>query len=187
MGRPPTLTDPETFTVFYQAHVEAVLRFVTRRVDDPHLAADITADVFHAVIEATAVYRPERGSELGWLYGIARNHIAGDARRRAREAARRQRLAGRRLLDDNDIERMEERIDAARAVRALYRRVAQLPEPERAVLELVAVDGLTVVEAAATLRIRAGTARARLFRARRALRDSPDEALAPALRSMETS
>jgi RNA polymerase sigma-70 factor (ECF subfamily) len=185
MGRP--LTDPQAFTAFYRAHVEAVLRFVTRRVDDPHLAADITADVFHSVIEAAAVYRPERGSELGWLYGIARNHIAGDARRRAREAARCQRLAGRRLLDDDDIGRLEERIDAARAARALYRRVARLPEPERAVLELVAVDGLTVADAAAALGIRSGAARVRLFRARRALRDIHDEALALESRQVETS
>jgi RNA polymerase sigma-70 factor (ECF subfamily) len=181
------LTDPEVFTAFYRAHVEAVLRFVTRRVDDPHLAADITADVFHAVIETAAVYRPERGGELGWLYGIARNHIAGDARRRARETARRQRLAGRRLLDDDDIARLEERIDAARVARALYRRIARLPEPERAVLELVAVDGLTVAQAAVALGIRAGAARVRLFRARRALRGAGDEVLALEPRPVETS
>ncbi|MDI6097004.1 sigma-70 family RNA polymerase sigma factor [Actinoplanes sp. NEAU-A12] len=187
MGRPPPLTDPDAFTAFYRAHVDAVLGFVTRRVDDPHLAADITADVFHTVVEAVAVYRPERGGELGWLYGIARNHIAGDARRRAREAARRQRLAGRRLLDDDDIGRLEERIDAAHAARLLYRQVARLPEPERAVVELVAVDGLTVAEAAAALGIRSGTARVRLFRARRALRETHEAALALDPRPVETS
>lgn len=173
MGRPPPITDPEVFTAFYRAHVEAVLRFVTRRVDDPHLAADITAEVFSAVIESAATYRPERGAQVAWLYGIARNHIAGDARRRAREAARQQRLAGRRLLDDDDIGRLEERIDADRAVRQLYRRLQILPETERAVLELVAVDGLSVAEAAAALGIRPGTARVRLFRARRALGGHP--------------
>jgi RNA polymerase sigma-70 factor (ECF subfamily) len=181
------LTDPEVFTAFYRAHVDAVLRFVTRRVDDPHLAADITAEVFYAVIEAAAVYRPERGGELGWLYGIARNHIAGDARRRAREDARHQRLAGRRLLDDDDIARLEHRIDAARAARALYRQMARLPEPERAVLELVAVDGLTITDAAAALGIRAGTARVRLFRARRTLRNTRPESRALDPRPVETS
>ncbi|WP_091640307.1 RNA polymerase sigma factor [Micromonospora pallida] len=95
MGRPPPLTDPETFTAFYRAHVDAVLRFVTRRVDDPHLAADITAEVFSAVIASAATYRPDRGNPVAWLYGIARNHIASAARQRAREADRRQRVAGR--------------------------------------------------------------------------------------------
>ena len=172
MVRQRALTDPDTFTAFYREHVDAVLRFVTRRVDDPHLAADITAEVFAAVIECAATYRPGQGSAVAWLYGIARNHIAGDVRRRARETARWQRLTGRRLLDTDDIGRLEERIDADRAARALYQRLQQLPAGDRAVLELVAVDGLTVTEAAAALKIRPGAARTRLFRARRALADT---------------
>jgi RNA polymerase sigma-70 factor (ECF subfamily) len=45
-----------------------------------------------------------------------------------------------------------------------------LPEAERAVLELVAIDELTVAEAAAAVGVRSGTARVRLHRARRKLR-----------------
>ncbi|WDZ85206.1 RNA polymerase sigma factor [Micromonospora cathayae] len=164
------LTDPEVFTAFYRAHVDAVLRFVTRRVDDPHTAADVTAEVFRAVIESAASYRPKRGGEVAWLYGIARNCVASHARSRAREAARQQRLAGRRHLDEDDIGRLEQQIDAARAARRLHPRLEFLPEEERAVLELVALDDLTVSAAAAVLGIRPGTARVRLFRARRALR-----------------
>ena len=37
-------TDPEALEAFYREHVEAVQRFVARRVSDPHLAADLTAD-----------------------------------------------------------------------------------------------------------------------------------------------
>jgi RNA polymerase sigma factor (sigma-70 family) len=179
MSRPSRLTDPQVFTDFYRANVENVLRFVTRRVDDPHLAADITSDVFHAVIESAAGYRPQRGGEVAWLYGITRNLIAAHARQRAREAARRQRLAGRRHLDADDIGRLEERIDAARAARALYHRLAVLPAAERALLELVAVDDMSVTDAAAVLGIRPGTARIRLFRARRALRSADTVALEP--------
>ncbi|WP_267892143.1 sigma factor-like helix-turn-helix DNA-binding protein, partial [Streptomyces caniscabiei] len=47
-----------------------------------------------------------------------------------------------------------------------------LPEGERAVVELVAVDQLSVTEAAAALGIRKVTARVRLHRARRALRSA---------------
>jgi RNA polymerase sigma-70 factor (ECF subfamily) len=172
MGRPPWLTDPQAFTEFYRAHVAGVLRFVTRRVDDPHVAADITSDVFQAVIESAAGYRPQRGGEAAWLYGITRNHIAAHVRQRAREAVRQQRLAGRRHLDADDIDRLEEQIDAARAARALYHRLEVLPSAERAVLELVTVDDMSVTEAAAVLGIRPGTARIRLFRARRALRSA---------------
>ena len=39
-------TDPDALESFYREHVWAVQRFVARRVSDPHVAADLTADVF---------------------------------------------------------------------------------------------------------------------------------------------
>src|SRR5580704_2154869 len=44
--------DPELFEAFYREHVEAVQRFVARRVGDRELAADLTADIFVAAIES---------------------------------------------------------------------------------------------------------------------------------------
>ncbi|MET7551868.1 sigma-70 region 4 domain-containing protein [Streptomyces sp. NPDC005500] len=52
-------------------------------------------------------------------------------------------------------------------------RLATLPISQREVLELVAVDGLTVGEAATVLGINAVAARVRLHRARRAFKDAP--------------
>ncbi|HET6190727.1 MAG TPA: sigma-70 region 4 domain-containing protein [Trebonia sp.] len=66
-----------------------------------------------------------------------------------------------------------EQIDAYRQVRELHKTLQALPEGERAVLELVSVDGLTVAEAAAALSIRQVTARVRLHRARQALLPAP--------------
>ncbi len=162
--------DPVAFEVFYRRHVEAVGRFVARRVDDPHLAADLTADVFLAAIESAAGYRPDRGSQIGWLFGVARNVIA-DERRRADQRLRvTGRLAGRRDLDVDDIARIEERIDAEAAARRTYRALSELPEGTRALVELVAVDGLTVTEAAIALGVSPVAARVRLHRARRTVR-----------------
>ena len=158
---------PDLFETFYRRHIVAITKFVARRVDDPYLAADLTAEVFVAVVDTAHAYRRDRGSELGWLYGIARNIVAADRRRSAREARATGRLAGRRLADDDDIARLEERIDAASAGRAAYRAISGLPETERAVLELVALDGLAVRDVAAVLGIAPGTARVRLHRARR--------------------
>jgi len=166
-------TDPAAFTQFYRAHVDEVTRFVARRVADPQLAADLTAEVFLAVIEAAAHYRGSFGGPRTWLYGIARNVIAAEFRSSAREHRAERMVAGRRLLDADDIERMVEKIDALRQVRELHAGLQALPEGERAVLELVSVDGLTVAEAAAALNIRQVTARVRLHRARHALRSRP--------------
>jgi RNA polymerase sigma-70 factor (ECF subfamily) len=165
-------TDPAAFTEFYRAHVDEVTRFVARRVADPQLAADLTAEVFLAVIEAAAAYRGSFGGPRTWLYGIARNVIAAEFRRSGREHRAESLVAGRRLLDADDIDRLVEKIDALRQVRELHEELQALPEGEQAVLELVAVDGLTVAEAAAALNIRQVAARVRLHRARRALRSA---------------
>jgi RNA polymerase sigma factor (sigma-70 family) len=161
--------DPDAFEDFYRRHFDTVIRFVTRRVNDPHTAADLTADIFLAVIDSAHTYRPAAGSEIGWLYGVARNVLAAERRRAAREKGATVRLAGRRLLDADDIAHLEERIDAQRSSLNAYQAISTLPRGTRAVLELIAVDGLTVTEAAAVLGIRPVTARVRLFRARKLL------------------
>jgi RNA polymerase sigma-70 factor (ECF subfamily) len=164
--------DPVAFEAFYRRHVVAVGRFLVRRVTDPQLVADLTAEVFHEVIRSAHAYHPGRGSELAWLYGIARNVLANDRRREALRLRAEQGAAGRRRLDDDDIARLEERIDAESAARRVFQALSRLPENERAVVELVAVDGLSLKEAAVALGIRPGTARVRMYRARRATRDA---------------
>jgi RNA polymerase sigma-70 factor (ECF subfamily) len=158
--------------VFYREHIEQVQRFVARRVDDPFLAADLTAEVFLAAIDSAHSYRPGRGSPTGWLYGVAQNVVSSERRRQARELRANQRISGRRLLSPDDVSRLEERIDAEAGARGLLQAMEKLPAGERAVLELVALEGITSQEAAQVLGIRAATARVRLHRARVRLRDS---------------
>ncbi|WUH97912.1 sigma-70 family RNA polymerase sigma factor [Spirillospora sp. NBC_00431] len=172
--------DSDAFEEFYRRHIETVGRFVARRVSDPHTAADLTADIFLAVIDSAHTFNPSAGTEVGWLYGVARNVLAGERRRAARERrAAAGWVAGHRLLDTDDIARLEERIDAEGAARRAYEALAALPKGTRAVLELIVVDGLTVTEAAAALGIRPVTARVRLHRARKLISElGPVPALA---------
>jgi RNA polymerase sigma-70 factor, ECF subfamily len=165
----PIAHDPAAFEAFYREHVEAVERFVARRVSDPHLAADLTAEAFLAAIDAAASYRAARGEPRAWLFGIARNVVAAEFRRADRERRAHARIDARRLLEADDIVRMQERIDAAARARELYAALDALPEGERAVFELTALDELTPRQAAIALGIRPVTARVRLHRARAAL------------------
>ena len=166
-------SDPDAFELFYRDHLDAVQRFVARRVDDPHTAADLTADIFLAVIESADSYSVDHGSPRGWIFGIARNTISMEWRRRARGANAVERLKGRRALQPDALERAVERIEAEQPARELYERI-QLLEPNlRAVLELVALDQLTVADVASILQISPGAARVRLHRARRQVRGVP--------------
>jgi RNA polymerase sigma-70 factor, ECF subfamily len=162
--------DPELFEAFYRAHVEAVQRFIARRVRDPYDAADLTADVFVAVIDSAHTYRPSRGTPLAWLYGVAPNVVAADRRRSDRELRVSRTIpAGRLLVDADDLARLHERLDAEAEARRLYVAMERLPEGERAVLEFVALEELSAREAAKALGISQVAARVRLHRARRLL------------------
>ncbi|WP_328466103.1 RNA polymerase sigma factor [Streptomyces sp. NBC_00448] len=168
----PPARDPVGFAAFYEQHFDTVLGFVTRRVDDAHLAADLTADIFVAALEGAHTYDARRGAPVAWLYGISRNVIHAHFHGTARERLAVARISGRRLLDDQDVSAIEARIDADRAVRQLAAAHAALSDPLRQVLDLVVLDGLTVREAAQALGVSSPTARVRLHRARKALRSA---------------
>ena len=170
--------DPDLFRVFYGEYVQDLQRFVARRVADRDRVADLTADIFLAAIDSAHRYRGG-GTPRAWLYGIARVVVADDRRRGARERSRERRLRGSALLDEEEATRIEARIDAAARSRRLYGAMDRLGEDERAVLELVAIDELSVTEAAAALGVRPVTARVRLHRAKRRLRGELEEAAPP--------
>ncbi|MGH7735632.1 MAG: RNA polymerase sigma factor, partial [Gemmatimonadales bacterium] len=62
-------TDPAVLEEFYRAHIEEVKRFVARRIDEPYLVADLTADVFVAAIDSASTYDQAKGGPTAWLWG----------------------------------------------------------------------------------------------------------------------
>ena len=79
-----------------------------------------------------------------------------------------------------------ERIDAAEISRELFRAMEELPDSEREALELHAIDDLSPREVGEALGISPVSARVRLHRARRALRQTlGDEESLSTIRSME--
>lgn len=163
-------TDPGALERFYRAHVNDVIGFVARRCPSAHDVADLTTDIFLTAIDAAAGYDPRRGRPIAWLLGIARNVLLRYLRTRATERRGIARLSGRRLLDPDDIQRLEERIDAERHAQRLLGDLDELTAREREVVELVDRAGLTIAEAARTLGLTAGVVRIRRHRAHTRLR-----------------
>jgi RNA polymerase sigma-70 factor, ECF subfamily len=161
--------DPAAFEVFYRRHVDRVIGFATQRVSEPADAADLVAATFVTVLTAARSYDPRRGEPTAWLLGITARLVANARRRRVRESAAMARIAGRRLIDQTDIERLEERIDAARSSQAVLAALSRLRPRAREALLLVGADGLSPAEAARVLGISPAAFRMRLSGARRAL------------------
>jgi RNA polymerase sigma-70 factor (ECF subfamily) len=89
---------------------------------------------------------------------------------RDRQPAGAVRLAGRRDLEADHLGELIDRIDAERAGRGLVTGLAELPDRDRALVELVDIVGLAPKEAAAALGVTSGAVRIRLMRARARLR-----------------
>ena len=173
--------DTAAFEELYRRHVDVVVRFAVRRARTPEEVVDLVAAVWLEVIASLHRFQPDRGEPLPWILGIAANLCAAERRRQTREREVVRRLAGRRLLNDDDFDRLERAIDAVAVAPGVRRALASLPPSERAVAELVLLDELTPAEASAVLRIAPAAVRMRLARARRKLRAVVAEAEADAM------
>ncbi|MQA24478.1 MAG: hypothetical protein GEU94_03195 [Micromonosporaceae bacterium] len=89
--------------MFYREHIEDLQRFIARRVAQPHTAADLTADVSLAAIDAASGYRASRGTATARRFGIARNVMAAH-RRQARETQLTMSLPGRAFAGVRDLD-----------------------------------------------------------------------------------
>ena len=130
--------DDRAFSAFYRRHLRMVVGWYARRTD-PELAADLTAEVFAAVLIGSARYEPIHDSAAGWLLGIARNVLGHSVRRGQVDARARQRLGAAPLtVEDDDLARVLELADdQASSVRAL---LASLPADERAAVRARVIE-----------------------------------------------
>lgn len=101
--------NPEAFAAFYDRYEAPVVAYFARRVKDPELAADLTAEVFASALMAASRYRPMEPTAAGWLFTIAHNTLAKSFRRQRVEAFARLRLGIRDAvtLADDELERVE--------------------------------------------------------------------------------
>lgn len=164
--------DPAALEEFYRRHVERVTRFAASRCSCAADVADVVSATFETAISASAGFDPRRGSGRAWLLGIAAHEVSSMHRESVREWRALLRLHGRRLLDDDDIARIEGEIEAQRLAPDIALALSTAPPAERELFLLVAQDGLTPSEAAQVLGISAGAARVRLTRVRRRLRNA---------------
>jgi RNA polymerase sigma factor (sigma-70 family) len=166
--------DPEAFRVLYRRHLSTIVSFLLREAKDPEVAADLTAEVFAAVLIAAPRYRPEHGTAAPWLLGIARN-VLGTSRRRGRvDDEARRRLSFQPLeIDDVDLERVPAIADNASG--EITARLTSLPEHERDALHARIVEERDYAEIAERLRCSELVVRKRVSRGLSHLREQLKE------------
>src|SRR3954447_9713443 len=168
------LLEGDGFVRFYRKHAQALLVFFARRVLEPELAHDLTAETFAQAFVSRRRFRGTTDTEAaGWLYGIARHELNRYLRRgyAERKAIERLGLSIEPLTVD-ERERIEDLADLASARRAIAEAVSGVSPGNREALSLRIVRQLPYPEVAAELEISEQAARARVSRGLRSLRDA---------------
>jgi RNA polymerase sigma-70 factor (ECF subfamily) len=158
--------DEAAFVGLYERHQAAIYRFALLMSGAPNIAEEVTQEVFMALIREPNRYQPTRGQLLGFLYGVARNHVLRVLQRERHyvqlpdesdEAAAYESLTS--LTDPfSDCNRHE-------VIKLVRQAVLSLPPRYREVVVLCDFQELSCAEAAAALDCPVGTLNSRLHRA----------------------
>jgi RNA polymerase sigma-70 factor (ECF subfamily) len=156
---------PEACAAVVRAHYPAVYRFLAHLTRDVHLAQDLTQETFATAWEKKATFQG-RATLATWLHRIAYTKFI-DARRAERRAAGLlERLPNPQVSPQGPLDA----VTAGDEARQLYRALDALDVPERTVLVLHYLQGLSYREMAAVLDEPTGTVKWRTAEALKRLR-----------------
>jgi RNA polymerase sigma-70 factor (ECF subfamily) len=160
--------DADAFTVFYRRYERPVLAYFLRRIRDPELAADLTAEVFASALISCRRFRPGRAPASAWLFAIAGHKLSHSRRRGRVEDRARKRLRMEPLtLDDQDLERIE-RLGTDAAVISL---LDGLPAEQRDAIRARVLEGRAYQQIATDLDCSESVVRKRVSRGLARLRE----------------
>lgn len=165
-------------SALYEAHSEAMLRFLMRRTFDAQLSVDIVGETFATAFEQRKRHRGKTEAEAqAWLFGIASNLLKMYFRSGAIERRAMNRLAVESVtVPDDEIARIEALAGSAQ-LRGLVRdALAELSAEQRQAVRLRVVDELPYPLVAEKLEVSEAVARARVSRGLKKLRDRMEAA-----------
>ena len=146
--------DGGAFEMLYRRYARSVFGLALRRLGDRERAEEAVQETFASVWRSASSYRPDRGPGAPWLYAVARNAIVDRARTRTEPPAEPREGPSPEIGPS-------EQAEAAWVSWRVHRAFEELPENERAVLQLAYWGGRSQSEIADLLDIPLGTVKTR--------------------------
>ena len=176
--------DEEAFDVLYQRHCGTVGRHIQRLVVDPHVADDLSQEVFLRLWRRGGQW-DGRGSVRAWLLRIATNLSLNHLRSRSRT---RKRIVLQSSIEGDDEDLFariadsmsptpEGTLDRREELRMLRAGIDELPDEKRSVIELLLSEELSMQEISSRLDVPVGTVKSRIYYATRQLRECLEDRL----------
>ncbi len=138
--------DQEALVQIHEAYYDPIYRYIAFRVDDPHMAEDLTSEVFLRLLKALRDKHAPQNTIRGWLYGVASNVV--------KEYYRKKRRANLTELDESlphEGPDPEQHLDAVLASERLRQAIQHLTEDQQQVLALRFGYGMPIREVAETM------------------------------------
>lgn len=170
----------------YARHREGLLVFLVRRTSDVEVALDLWAETFAQALASRGRYRGSTAEEEGaWLFKIASRQLSRYYRRGSAERRAMTRLGIERPKLNLEIEsEIVRRAGLEEVRRSLADAVALLSDDAREAVTLRVLEELSYADVAARLAVSEQTARMRVSRGLRTLRDLID--LPTTMEALET-
>ena len=147
--------DPGRFAELYEQNFHRVYAYVARRIHDRSEIQDVTAYVFQQALANIGKFKWRGAPFVTWLYRIAANAIADQARKKSRELTETELTANTSV--DPDLEKVDRRA-------RLFRAVDALPEDQRRVILMRFGDEKSIREIASELNRSEGAVKQLQFR-----------------------
>jgi len=155
----------DAFAHLYRANVQAIYRYIYHRVNDVHLAEDMTGDVFTRALKSMTRYRDQGKPFIAWLYRIAHARVVDYYR-----------MSDRRPME-SDVEAepipihddLDGDILRRQAAKALREAIASLTDEQQQVVILRFIEGQRIETVADIMGKNANAIKALQHRALRSL------------------
>ena len=79
-----TRHDHQALAEVHDRYFDLIFKYINYRVGDREVAADLTGEVFLALIKALKAGKPPKTSLTGWLYAVARNLAVDHVKQRVK-------------------------------------------------------------------------------------------------------
>ena len=148
--------DQEAFAQLYETHFDKIFRYVVLKIRKQTEAEDMTQQVFVKAYESIGSYQPQGVPFTAWLFRIAHNQMVDYVRKESKKPTvpLDESLP---IMDDSDLEHdVEIKIEMEKVVLA----TKQLTKAQREVISLRFAGGLSITEAARTMRKSEGAIKA---------------------------
>lgn len=150
--------DGDALRLTYDRYARAVYHLAYSSLGSAADAEDATQACFVAAWLGRETYRPDRGSLLSWLLGIARRKVVDRVRAEARQARAVEAVGGQHPQRGDDVS------DHVINKLVVADELATLPTEQRKVLELAFYDDLTHSQIATTTGLPLGTVNSHMRR-----------------------